>query len=128
VTFRLPGSSRLWGFNVSGPEMNPHTPVPAASRVTTDEGDVQPGRRGFGVPPALIQLAYTPDAWAAMVRQPQNRLEALRPVVGKLGGTFEHAWLAVGEYDIAGGEHRRRRVLDRHRGRRAAKTFKTTRC
>ena len=48
----------------------------------------------------LIQVAYTPDAWAAMVKQPQNRLEAVRPVVEKLGGKFEHAWLAFGEYDI----------------------------
>jgi uncharacterized protein with GYD domain len=50
----------------------------------------------------LIQVAYTPDAWAAMVSQPQNRLEAVRPVVEKLGGKFEHAWLAFGEYDIVG--------------------------
>jgi uncharacterized protein with GYD domain len=48
----------------------------------------------------LIQAAYTPDAWAAMVKQPQNRLDAVRPVVEKLGGKFEHAWLAFGEYDI----------------------------
>jgi uncharacterized protein with GYD domain len=54
------------------------------------------------VPSYLIQVAYTPDAWAAMVRQPQNRLEAVRPVVEKLGGKFEHAWLAFGEYDIVG--------------------------
>jgi len=54
------------------------------------------------VPLYLIQLAYTPDAWAAMVKQPQNRLEAVRPIVEKLGGKFEHAWLAFGEYDIVG--------------------------
>jgi len=54
------------------------------------------------VPTFLIQLAYTPDAWAAMVNQPQNRLEAVRPVVEKLGGKFEHARLAFGEYDIVG--------------------------
>jgi len=54
------------------------------------------------VPSYLIQVAYTPDAWAAMVKQPQNRLEAVRPVVEKLGGKFEHAWLAFGEYDIIG--------------------------
>jgi uncharacterized protein with GYD domain len=54
------------------------------------------------VPTFLIQLAYTSDAWAAMVNQPQNRLEAVRPVVEKLGGKFEHAWLAFGEYDIVG--------------------------
>lgn len=54
------------------------------------------------MPSYLIQVAYTPDAWAAMVKQPQNRLEAVRPVVEKLGGKFEHAWLAFGEYDIIG--------------------------
>jgi uncharacterized protein with GYD domain len=54
------------------------------------------------VPSYLIQVAYTPDAWAAMVKQPQNRLDAVRPVVEKLGGKFEHAWLAFGEYDIIG--------------------------
>ena len=37
-----------------------------------------------------------------MVKQPQNRLEAVRPVVEKLGGKFEHAWVAFGEYDIVG--------------------------
>ena len=37
-----------------------------------------------------------------MVKQPQNRLEIVRPVVEKLGGKFEHAWLAFGEYDIVG--------------------------
>ena len=69
--------------------------------------DRRPGRSslaegGFIVPSYLIQVAYTPDAWAAMVNQPQNRLEAVRPVVEKLGGKFEHAWLAFGEYDIVG--------------------------
>jgi uncharacterized protein with GYD domain len=33
---------------------------------------------------------------------PQNRLEAVRPVLERLGGTFEHAWLAFGEYDVVG--------------------------
>lgn len=51
------------------------------------------------MPSYLIQVAYTPDAWGAMIKQPQNRIEAVRPVVEKLGGKFEHAWLAFGEYD-----------------------------
>ena len=54
------------------------------------------------MPSYLVQIAYTSDAWGAMVKQPQNRLEAVRPVVEKLGGKFEHAWLAFGEYDIIG--------------------------
>jgi uncharacterized protein with GYD domain len=41
-------------------------------------------------------------AWAAMVNQSQIRLEAVRPIVEKLSGKFEHAWLAFVEYDIVG--------------------------
>jgi len=63
-------------------------------------GGSNPAEGGLIVPSYLIQVAYTPDAWAAMVNQPQNRIEAVRPVVEKLGGKFEHAWLAFGEYDI----------------------------
>jgi uncharacterized protein with GYD domain len=50
----------------------------------------------------LIQVAYTPESWAAMIKEPQNRLEAVRPVVEKLGGKFEQAWLTFGDYDLVG--------------------------
>ena len=48
----------------------------------------------------LLQVAYTPEAWANMVRSPQNRVDAIRPVVERLGGRIEGAWYAFGEYDI----------------------------
>ena len=54
------------------------------------------------MPSYLIQVAYTPESWAAMIKAPQNRLEAVRPVVEKLGGRFEQAWLTFGEYDLVG--------------------------
>lgn len=52
------------------------------------------------MPYYLLQAAYTPEAWAAMAKNPQNRVEAVRPVAQRLGGSIEHAWLAFGEYDI----------------------------
>lgn len=52
------------------------------------------------MPHYLLQAAYTPEAWAAMVKTPQNRLDAVRPVVEKLGGKIEGGWLAFGEYDV----------------------------
>lgn len=53
------------------------------------------------MPYYLLQVAYTSDAWAAQVKNPQNRVEAVRPVLEKLGGKFEGAaWYAFGEYDI----------------------------
>lgn len=52
------------------------------------------------MPYYLLQAAYTTDAWAAMVKNPQNRLDAVRPVVERLGGRVEGGWLAFGEYDV----------------------------
>ena len=52
------------------------------------------------MPYYMLQAAYTPEAWAAMVNKPQNRLDAVRPVIEKLGGKIEGGWLAFGEHDI----------------------------
>jgi len=48
----------------------------------------------------LAQIAYTPEAWQALVRNPQDRFEAVRPAVEKLGGKLVSAWFAFGDYDI----------------------------
>jgi len=48
----------------------------------------------------LIQAAYTTDAWAAMVKGPQNRIEAIRPAVEGLGGKVVGGWFAFGKYDV----------------------------
>jgi uncharacterized protein with GYD domain len=48
----------------------------------------------------LVQLAYTPEAWANLLRNPQNRLDNAADVAESLGGTFESAYLALGEYDV----------------------------
>lgn len=50
----------------------------------------------------LVQGAYTAEAWATMVKNPQNREEAVRPVVERLGGKVHRVWLAFGEYDVVG--------------------------
>lgn len=48
----------------------------------------------------MVQVAYTAEACAALVKNPQNRVEAVRPAVERLGGTIEGAWFAFGEYDV----------------------------
>ena len=50
----------------------------------------------------LIEVAYTAEAWAAQVSSPQNRIEAIRPVIERLGGRIESAYYAFGEYDVVG--------------------------
>lgn len=52
------------------------------------------------MPYYLLQVAYTPEAWANIVASPQNRLDAVRPVVEKMGGKMENGWLAFGDYDL----------------------------
>jgi uncharacterized protein with GYD domain len=57
-------------------------------------------QEGTEMPSYLFQVAYTPEAWAAMVKKPQDRIEAVRPSVEKMGGKLTAGYLAFGEYDI----------------------------
>jgi uncharacterized protein with GYD domain len=48
----------------------------------------------------MYQLAYTPESWAAQVKNPQNRAETVgRAVCEAAGGKLIGAWLCFGEYD-----------------------------
>ena len=48
----------------------------------------------------LIQATYKPEAVIALAKNPQNRVEAIRTVVEKLGGKLEAGGLALGETDL----------------------------
>ena len=50
----------------------------------------------------LLQVSYTPEAWAAMIKKPQNRAEAVRAAIEELGGTEKGFWFSFGDYDIVG--------------------------
>ena len=50
----------------------------------------------------LLQVGYTPEAWAAMVQAPQDRSAAIKGPVEKLGGRVERFWLSFGDYDVVG--------------------------
>jgi uncharacterized protein with GYD domain len=52
------------------------------------------------MPHYLQQIAYSIEGWKALVKQPQNRIEAVRPAIEKLGGKIESAWFTFGDYDI----------------------------
>ena len=47
----------------------------------------------------LVQVAYTPEAWATMVKNPQDRLAAIAPAVEGLGGKVKDGYLSFGDYD-----------------------------
>ena len=48
----------------------------------------------------MYQVSYTSDSWAIQVKKPEDRIEALKPAVRKLGGTIESAYYTFGDYDI----------------------------
>jgi uncharacterized protein with GYD domain len=52
------------------------------------------------MPLFLTQVSYTQQAWQALINNPQNRLEAIRPAVEKLGGKLVNGYFAFGDYDI----------------------------
>ena len=52
------------------------------------------------MPHFLHQIAYSREGWQTIVNNPQDRIEAVRPAVEKLGGRIETAWFAFGDYDV----------------------------
>jgi uncharacterized protein with GYD domain len=48
----------------------------------------------------LVQLAYTPQAWAAQIKNPQDRTAAVRPLFDKLGARIVTSYISFGKYDI----------------------------
>jgi uncharacterized protein with GYD domain len=52
------------------------------------------------MPHYLIEVAYNSRGVAALVKEPQDRIEKVRPAIEALGGRIESAYYAFGEHDI----------------------------
>jgi uncharacterized protein with GYD domain len=52
------------------------------------------------MPHYLIQVAYNTRGVEALVKEPQDRIEKVRPAIEALGGRIECAYYAFGEHDI----------------------------
>ena len=48
----------------------------------------------------MIQASYEPTALAALIKKPQDRVEAIRPAIEKMGGKLLGGWFSFGDYDI----------------------------
>lgn len=51
------------------------------------------------MPLFLHLVSYSPEAWQALATTPEDRVEAVRPAIEKLGGRIK-SWFAFGEYDV----------------------------
>jgi uncharacterized protein with GYD domain len=50
----------------------------------------------------LIEVSYTSAALAALVKEPQDRLQVVSKAVKKLGGKVHGFWFAFGDSDVIG--------------------------
>jgi uncharacterized protein with GYD domain len=48
----------------------------------------------------LVQVSYSAEAMAALVKKPQNRTEQIRKTVAKIGGELTGIWLSFGDHDV----------------------------
>ena len=100
ITFRL--ECRTWGLRVAS-DVEPLTGKRDGYRLIRKSASELAVRQTIPVanevflPYFLTQASYTSEAWNALMRNPHNRFEALRPVVEKLGGRIVNGFFAYGE-------------------------------
>jgi uncharacterized protein with GYD domain len=51
------------------------------------------------MPHYMFQFTYTPEAWATLSKNPQDRTEAIRGLIEKQGGRLIAFYYCFGEYD-----------------------------
>ena len=54
------------------------------------------------MPRYLVQVGYSSEAMAGMIKNPEDRTPAVRAAIESLGGKLECLYLAFGEYDAVG--------------------------
>ena len=47
----------------------------------------------------MTQFSYTSEAWAALVKNPEDREAAVRALAEKMGGQVQNLYFSFGEYD-----------------------------
>lgn len=48
----------------------------------------------------MLEATYTPEAWAKMARNPEDRRQAVRPMLEKAGCKLIEMYFAFGKYDV----------------------------
>ncbi len=51
------------------------------------------------MPMYLTRFSYTPETWARLAKNPEDRRDAARSYVESVGGGLHGFWYAFGEYD-----------------------------
>jgi uncharacterized protein with GYD domain len=59
----------------------------------------RPKREGGMVPLYLSKFSYTPETWARLIANPEDRSKAARSYIESVGGKLHGFWYAFGEHD-----------------------------
>jgi uncharacterized protein with GYD domain len=51
------------------------------------------------MPLYLIRFSYTPEAWAKLIKKPEDRRESVGPLLEANGGKLHGLWYAFGDHD-----------------------------
>jgi uncharacterized protein with GYD domain len=51
------------------------------------------------MPLYLIRFSYTPEAWAKLVKEPEDRRETIGALLEAAGGKLHGLWYAFGDHD-----------------------------
>lgn len=51
------------------------------------------------MPLYLTRFSYTPETWAKLIKNPEDRREAARTYIEAVGGKLHGFWYAFGEHD-----------------------------
>ena len=51
------------------------------------------------MPMYLTRFSYTPETWAKLIKNPEDRRQAARQYIEAVGGKLHGFWYAFGEYD-----------------------------
>ena len=47
----------------------------------------------------LMRFSYTPETWARLIQNPEDRRDAARSYIEQVGGKLHGFWYGFGEYD-----------------------------
>lgn len=59
-------------------------------------------RKEIAMPQYLMQVAYSAEGWAALVKNPQDRTQVVRQPIENMGGNVQNFWFSFGDYDVVG--------------------------
>jgi uncharacterized protein with GYD domain len=51
------------------------------------------------MPLYLVKFSYTPEAWAKLIKEPEDRRETIGPLLEAAGGRLHGLWYAFGDHD-----------------------------